>query len=147
MFGTAQAAGIGRYTEELIRHLVKHDTKNQYHLFLSPTNMSGFPIYSPNLSKASVSFRHYTYQEQFFYPNILKQADLDIVHYTNFNSPIFFRSIPSVVTIHDLTLWFFSGRQHKGWLKKWLYRLVIKKTCQNAKHIIAITKKTKEDIT
>lgn len=146
MFGTAQAAGIGQYTEELVRHLVKHDTKNQYHLFLSPVNMSGFPIYSPNLSKSSVPFRHYTYQEQFFYPNILKQADIDMVHYTNFNSPIFFKSIPSIVTIHDLTLWFFSGRQHKGWLKKWLYRLVIKRTCQNAKQIIAITKKTKEDI-
>lgn len=146
LFGTALAVGIGRYTEELIRHLVELDKDNQYHIFLSESAASNFPIYAPNLSKTGVDFSHYSYSEQFKYPAVLKKTDLDLIHYTNFNSPIFFNLIPSVVTIHDLTLWFFPGRGQKSWFRRMVYRLVIKRTCQNAKYIIAITKKTKQDI-
>src|SRR3990167_9275119 len=110
LFGTAQATGVGQYTEELVRHLVKSDTVNQYRVFVTGEASSHFPIYAPNLTKLTVPFRHYTYSEQFWYPAILRQAKLDLIHYTNFNSPIFFTKINSVVTIHDLTLWFFPGR-------------------------------------
>jgi len=146
LFGTAQAVGIGRYTEELIRNIVELDTENKYHVILSSASSPGFPIYAPNLSKTGVNIPHYSYSEQFKYPSIIKNMDLDLIHYTNFNSPIFFNHVPSVVTIHDLTLWFFPGREQRSWFRRLIYRLVIKKTCQNAKQIIAITKKTKEDI-
>jgi glycosyltransferase involved in cell wall biosynthesis len=46
----------------------------------------------------------------------------------------------------DLTLWWFSGRTQKGWWRRWAYRWVIKKACQNAQHIIAISEATKQDI-
>jgi len=146
LFGTAMAVGIGRYTEELIRHLVELDKDNQYHIFLSKAATASFPIYAPNLSKTGVNFSHYSYREQFKYPAILRKANLDLIHYTNFNSPVFFTKTPSVVTIHDLTLWFFPGRGQKSWFRRMVYRFVIKKTCQNAKRIIAITKRTKQDI-
>ncbi len=146
LFGTAQAVGIGRYTEELIRYLIELDKDNQYHIFLSASATSGFPIYAPNLSKTGVNFSHYTYGEQFVYPSIIKRTNLDLIHYTNFNSPVFFTDVPSVVTIHDLTLWFFPGRRQRSWFRRMVYRWVIKKTCQNAKHIIAITKNTKRDV-
>lgn len=146
MFGTAQAAGIGQYAEELVRHLVKNDPANQYHVFVTGEAGSAFPIYAPNLTKTVVPYPHYTYSEQFLYPGILQKTKLDLVHYTNFNSPIFFHKIPSIVTIHDLTLWFFPGRQQTGPLKRLLYRVVIRRACQNARHIIAITEATKQDI-
>jgi len=146
LFGTAQAAGIGQYTEELVRYLVKHDTTNQYHVFVTGEAGNNFPIYAPNLTKSSVPFRHYTYSEQFLYPKTLKQTGLDLIHYTNFNAPIFFKNIRSVVTIHDLTLWFFPGRKQKGAFKQALYRIVIRQSCRNARHIIAITEATKRDI-
>lgn len=146
MFGTAQAAGIGQYAEELVRHLVKNDPVSRYHVFVTNEAGSAFPIYAPNLAKTVVPYPHYTYSEQFLYPGILQKTKLDLVHYTNFNSPIFFHKIPSIVTIHDLTLWFFPGRQQTGPLKRLLYRVVIKRACQNARHIIAITEATKQDI-
>ncbi|OGB74258.1 hypothetical protein A2V68_00630 [candidate division Kazan bacterium RBG_13_50_9] len=146
MFGTAHAAGIGQYAEELIGNVVRQDTDNQYRVFVAPAASVGFPIYGPNLEKVVASFRHYTYGEQFLYPAVLVKAGLDLIHYTNFNSPVFFTRIPSIVTIHDLTLWFFAGRTHRGWLKKALYRFVVRRACQNAKGIIAITKATRDDI-
>lgn len=146
LFGTAQAAGIGQYTEELIRNLLKNDPLSQYYIFLSPKSWAGFPIYAPNLTKFQVRFPHYSFAEQLRYPAVLQKADLDLIHYTNFNSPVWWRKVPSVVTIMDLTLWWFSGRTQKGWWRRLAYRWVIKKACQNAQHIIAISEATKKDI-
>lgn len=146
MFGTAEAVGIGQYTEELVRHLLKHDHNNTYSVFVSPKAWLGFPIYAPNLNKIKAVYPHYSWAEQVGYPLVLRKAKLDLIHYTNFNSPIFWREIPSVVTIHDLTLWWFAGRTQKRWWQKLAYRAAIQGACKNAKAIIAITETTKRDI-
>ncbi|MFH1088617.1 MAG: glycosyltransferase family 1 protein [Patescibacteria group bacterium] len=146
MFGTAEAVGIGQYTEELIRHLLRHDQDDTYSVFVSPKAWSGFPIYALNLNKIKAVYSHYSWAEQVWYPLVLRKAKLDLIHYTNFNSPIFWREIPSVVTIHDLTLWWFAGRTQKRWWQRVAYRMAIQKACHNAKAIVAITEATKRDI-
>jgi len=145
LLGTAQAAGIGRYTEELVRNLIKYDSTNQYCIFTTNAT-SDLLVYAPNLNQIKVNFPHYSLREQLFYPYILQRAKLDLIHYTNFNSPVLFTGAPSVVTIHDLTLWFFAGRRHRGWLKRMAYKFIIQRTCQQAKHIIAVSATTKSDI-
>jgi len=146
LFGTKQAAGIGTYAEELVGNLLKADPDNHYTVFVTPEVAAVFPFYAANLTKQAVPYRHYTAAEQLFYPRLLRRAKLDLIHYTNFNSPVFFRKVKSVVTIHDLTLWFYPGRQHRGWLKQWLYRYVIAQSCRNASRIIAVSQGTKRDI-
>ncbi len=146
LFGTAQAAGIGTYTEELIGNILKTDTENQYIAFVTPETAGVFPFYSPNLIKKAVPYKHYTYGEQIFYPRILQKAKLDLIHYTNFNTPIWLKGVRSVVTIHDLTLWFYPGRKNKSLLTRWVYRYVIQKSCRNAERIIAVSEGTKKDI-
>ncbi|MFA5010149.1 MAG: glycosyltransferase family 1 protein [Patescibacteria group bacterium] len=146
LFGTAQAAGIGTYTEELVGNLLKVDPEDHYTVFVTHATAAVFPFYGPNLTKQAVPYRHYTYSEQFFYPRLLKSAKLDLIHYTNFNTPVFFRSIKSIVTIHDLTLWFYPGRKHRSPFKRWLYRYVIAQSCRNAERIIAVSQGTKQDI-
>src|SRR5688572_10683702 len=100
LFGTAQSTGIGTYTEELIGQLLKVDTNNRYTVFAKPETVQFFPFYSPNLDKKPTPYPHYTYGEQFLFPRLLLGANLDLIHYTNFNTPIFFRAIKSIVTIH-----------------------------------------------
>src|SRR3990172_9044143 len=139
LFGTAQATGVGTYAEELVAHLIKLDTINRYTAFVLPEVAEFFPLYAPNLDKKAVTYAHYTYGEQFGYPSVLRRAKLDLIHYTNFNSPILFKSIKSVVTIHDLTLWFFPGRRQTSWFRRWVYRYVIRQSCLNATRIIAIS--------
>lgn len=145
-FGTAQAAGIGTYTEELIGELLKQDKVNRYTVFTDPKTVQFFPFYSPNLDKKPTPYPHYSYSEQIFFPRQIASANVDLIHYTNFNSPVLFRSVKSVVTIHDLTLWFFPGRIHKSAFKRWAYRYIIRKSCENAAAIIAVSKATKDDI-
>lgn len=146
LFGTAQAAGIGTYTEELIGNLLQQDSANRYTVFVTPQVADTFPFYAANLNKQSVPYPHYSYAEQIHYPKMLKRARLDLIHYTNFNSPIFFRSAKSVVTIHDLTLWFFPGRKKRSQFLRAGYKYVLRKTCENATRIIAVSEGTKQDI-
>jgi len=146
LFGTAQAAGIGIYTEELIGNLIKLDHDNHYTIFVTKDILDFFPFYGKNLKKQTVTFPHYSYSEQFLYPNILSSAKLDLIHYTNFNSPVFSKRVKSVVTIHDLTLWFYPGRRADNWLRRMAYRYVIRKSCENATRVIAVSNRTKEDI-
>lgn len=146
MFGTAQAAGIGTYTEELVGNLLKTDSQNQYTVFVTPDTAAVFPFFSENLTKKAVPFKHYTVSEQLFYPRLLAREQLDLIHYTNFNTPVFFKGAPSIVTIHDLTLLFFPGRKHRSALYRAAYRYIIKRSCQNATKIIAVSEGTKADI-
>jgi len=146
LFGTKQAAGIGVWVEELIGNLIKLDKVNQYIITMLPKTAEFFPFYAPNLKKQVVRFPHYTYSEQFLYPRILRKLKLDLIHYTNFNTPIFFKGIKNIVSIYDLTLWFYPGRKQRSLFRRTIYRYVIKKSCENASRIIAISHKTKEDI-
>ncbi|RLC37645.1 hypothetical protein DRH29_00930 [candidate division Kazan bacterium] len=146
LFGTRQAAGIGIWVEELIGHLLKLDKVNQYIAIMLPETAEFFPFYANNLKKQIVRFPHYTYSEQFLYPRILKKMKLDLIHYTNFNTPIFFKGTKSIVSIYDLTLWFYPGRKQRSWFRRMIYRYVMKKSCENASRIIAISNKTKQDI-
>ncbi|OGB73593.1 hypothetical protein A3K24_01970 [candidate division Kazan bacterium RIFCSPHIGHO2_01_FULL_44_14] len=146
LFGTAQAAGIGTYTEELVANLIRLDTEDKFTVFVLPEVAEFFPLYAANLEKRAVRFPHYTYSEQFLYPRALSRAGLDLIHYTNFNSPVWFRRIKSVVTIHDLTLWFYPGRKQTSWFRRIIYRYVIRQSCLNAARIIAISQGTKRDL-
>ena len=146
LFGTQQAAGIGTYAEELVAHLIKLDSEDNFVVFVLPEVAEFFPFYASNLTKQAVGFRHYTYGEQFGFPRLLARARLDLIHYTNFNSPVFARRVKSVVTIHDLTLWFYSGRRQTSWFRRAIYRYVMRQSCLNATRIIAISQGTKRDL-
>lgn len=144
MFGSSMT-GIGIYTEELLRHLLKIDSENEYTAFVLPQVYDDFPFFAPNLQKVKVTYPHYSYTEQLLYPTQLGKHKLDLIHYTNFNTPVFFRTLKSVVTVHDLTLLFFKGRKHSP-IKGRAYRYAIKKACTNASRIIAVSQATKDDI-
>lgn len=146
LFGTAQAAGIGTYAEELVGNLPKVDPDNNYTVFVTPDVADVFPFYYPNLTKVSVPYQHYTLSEQLFYPRLLAKFKPDLLHYTNFNTPVLFRRVKSIVTIHDLTLWLYPGRKHRSLFKRWVYRYIVAQSCRNASRIIAVSEGTKQDI-
>jgi glycosyltransferase involved in cell wall biosynthesis len=146
------STGIGRYVRELINHLAKRDQETQYVLFL---NTPDFETYTPpakNFTTVLTNIPHYSFAEQTRFLRILNSQNLDLMHFTHFNSPIFYNK-PSISTIHDLTLHFYPDKfytqKHRS-LKKWAqiaaYRTTIKATAKKAKHIIAVSKNTKKDI-
>lgn len=135
-----QHAGIGRYVMNLIQHLQNLDPTNQYVLFLRAADYSRLNLPS-NWQKILANIPHYSFQEQWSLPQLIKSAQVDLMHFPHFNVPWFYHQ-PFVVTIHDL-LW----HQIKGlsvtslnpvmYLVKYLgYRLVVSHALRRSVHIL-----------
>lgn len=95
-------AGLGRYTINLVNHLVKIDNKNNYGILLRSQyfNRLNFP---DRWKKISVDFKHYSLLEQILLPKIINNENPDLIHFLHFNVPILINK-PFVVTLHDLLM-------------------------------------------
>lgn len=149
-YGTAQA-GLGRYTEQLIKHLEKHDLENRYIIILRKNNWEEYTPTNPNFSKVLIDIPWYSLKEQVVFPYLLNRLHADLVHFPHWNVPVLYRH-PLVVTIHDLIMYKFPRPTAttlgplKFWLKDWLHRLVVQTAVRRAKHIIAASIHAKKDI-
>lgn len=95
--------GIGRYTEELLRHLTCQKTSHRWVVFLFEKRQLPWLERVRNVEIVYVPIQHYTFAEQLKLPHIFDVANLDLLHVPHFNIPLAYRK-PYVVTIHDL-LW------------------------------------------
>ena len=137
--------GIGRYVHELVKYLQKVDEKNNYVLFFNEPDYSKFKIQNSRFEKVLAGADHYSVAEQTRFLKILNVAKLDLMHFTHFNAPLLYKN-KSVVTIHDLTIHFFSGKKMNSLLHRVVYKLVMKSICKKVKRIIAVSENTKKDI-
>lgn len=137
--------GIGRYTFELIRNLAKLDPQNEFVIFLNSPEFETFTSPAKNFRKVKVNASHYSLREQTSFLKILKKEQLDLMHFTHFNSPLLYRG-KYVTTIHDLTLSFFPGKKMNDWLHRTAYNLVLKQGVRKAQKIIAVSANTKKDL-
>lgn len=145
-FYSSSFTGIGRYIFELIDHLLKIDTQNEYVLFFNKPEYEKFVVGHANVKKVLVNAKHYSLAEQWRFLRILNSEKLDLMHFTHFNAPFFYRR-PSIVTIHDLTLNFYPGKKMAGSWHRAAYHLTINSIVRRAKKIIAVSQHTKKDIT
>lgn len=142
---SSQFTGIGRYVYELVRYLSQLDHKNHYTLFFNEPEFSLFKEPHSHWQKVLVNAHHYSFAEQTKFLKILNRSKLDLMHFTHFNAPIFYRR-PSIVTIHDLTLSFFPGKKMTSVIHRTGYHIVIKSAVKRAKKIIAVSENTKKDL-
>jgi len=143
--------GFGRYTQQLVENLERLDKKNQYFIFLRKDSWQEYQPESSNFKKVLADYKWYGWKEQILLSIKLKKYKLDLVHFTHFNVPIFYRD-KFVVTIHDLTLRHFSTlkKNLRNFLfyplKKIMYKLVFGRAVKKAEKVIAISNYTKRDI-
>lgn len=149
LWGT-QHAGIGRYTEELVRNLHKVDKENSYILFCRKKDLKDIPV-KKEWRKVVVDVPHYTLREQVVLPFIFSRQKLDLLHVPHFNVPVVY-SRAFVVTIHDV-LW----HEVKGptvttlpaplYATKYFgYKVVVANALYKAEKIIAPSVTVKEDL-
>ena len=108
-FGVSKGTGIGRYVQELIKNLEKLDHKNDYVIFLRKDNFNLYQPRSKNFSKVLADVPWYSVKEQVILPSIFNSQKLDLLHVPSFNVPLLYGG-KVIVTIHDLTLLNFGGR-------------------------------------
>jgi len=142
---SSRFTGIGRYVHELVKRVCKNDSKNDYFLFFNEPEFSLFTSDLKNVKKVLADAPIYSVREQLHFLKILNREKLDLMHFTHFNAPVFYRR-PSVVTIHDLTLFYYPGKKKKGMISRIGYNLSFKNIVRKAKKIIAISYNTKNDL-
>lgn len=144
MYG-AEQTGIGNYIRNLIINLAQIDKKNQYVIFLSNKEFDKFQTPGHNFKKMKTGAHWYSWREQFVLPFDLLKERLDLVHFPHFNSPILYPG-RSVVTIHDITPFFFPGNKMNSLLRRTAFRLVFASSIKKASTVIAVSGSTKNDI-
>lgn len=139
--------GLGRYVEELVKHIEAADRENEYVIFLRRENWNEYEPQHPNFKKALAPWRWYTLGEQFGMPRLAKKTKVDILHIPHFNVPIF-SSMPYVATIHDLILFDYPSIKASRlspiffWIKFFGYRIVLWFALHRARKIIAVSHAT-----
>src|SRR5262245_36809220 len=145
----AAKTGIGHYTDALARSLAHIHPDHQY-VLLSPFDfafpVSGHPCHGTpsNLSKQFFAVRS-VFRKWWLagLPAMLRISPLDVFHGTNYCIPVF-SPCPTVVTIHDLSLFTQSQTHEKVNVKLGKRRMPI--MARRASLIIAPSEWTRREI-
>ncbi len=147
MIGT-QHGGIGRYIFELVKGVLAGDQKNEYYIFCNAAQRNVIEQFSENKNNLHIvncEIRHYSFGEQTSFLNLLNKHNLDLVHFPNFNVPVFYKR-PFVVTIHDMVHHKISGHKKSRFLHFLAYKKVMEHAAKQARAVITVSQASKKDI-
>ncbi|MEZ0286507.1 MAG: glycosyltransferase family 4 protein [Candidatus Paceibacterota bacterium] len=139
--------GLGRYTRELLHHLLPLDTENDYIVFLTEADLAEWDMDYPHVRLVVTEVPHFSpIKEQTTFLKELYAEKLDLMHFLNFNHPVLYNR-PFVVTLHDLTMFLFPvhGNKKIHPLKKIGFNVVFRRAMKSAKKIVAISEYTAFD--
>ena len=134
-------AGLGRYTRELVTHLLARQPSGLSHKLLVRDVQEDWIPTGADVIAAPIP--HYSIAEQIMLPRIIRASGADVFFSPHFNVP-FRCPIPFVVTVHDLILHRYPN--HASWLKQMLYRRVFGHAVANAASIIAVSNFTAREL-
>lgn len=149
MFGPG--FGLGRYVQQLVTQLEKIDRDNEYVIFLRKENWDLWKPQYDNFTKVEADIAWYTLAEQLQMSKIIKQQNVDFMHFPHWNVPLLYNK-PFVVTIHDLIMFHYARPEattHGKFIfkiKDIIHRMVVRHAAKKSKHIIATSEFTKQDI-
>jgi glycosyltransferase involved in cell wall biosynthesis len=142
--------GLGRYTAELLATIEGQRQTFDFVIFCRTAEQRQ-QLSSQGWTTILAPFRPYSFGEQWHYPKTIKQASVDVMHFTHFNVPVLC-AVPYIVTIHDLILHHFPNRRASKlgafhyWLKYLAFRLAFRWTVERARLICCVSDFTAEDL-
>ncbi|PIR06329.1 MAG: hypothetical protein COV55_04335 [Candidatus Komeilibacteria bacterium CG11_big_fil_rev_8_21_14_0_20_36_20] len=146
-----ESGGLGRYNQKLFENLIVLDDRNNQYILLFKEKPDDLPPLPDNFKIKVCNCHWYTLKEQIILPFVLSKLKPDLVHFTHFNVPLFYKG-KFIVTIHDLIMSRFPSRGASTlnrvlfFLKYRLYNQIIKHAVKKSIKIIAVSKFTAQDI-
>ena len=143
--------GVGRYVQNLVENLEKADLTNQYFIFLREPGFNSYQPKNKNFHKVLADVTWYSAKEQAMMPGIFSASNLDLLHVPHFNVPLLYQG-KMVVTIHDLTMLKFGGRETSTLpapiflVKRAGLRFILQDAAQRAAAVITFSQFVKGDI-
>lgn len=135
--------GIGTYTENLISELLNIDKENEYSLFWTGKNYENYK--RENSKIIFTSRRHGGFYENYYFPNYIKNNDIDIHHIPQ-NGIGYCENYENncIVTIHDLIPYILPETTGRGYLERFLRSMP--SIINNSKGILTVSEYSKKDI-
>jgi glycosyltransferase involved in cell wall biosynthesis len=140
------SAGLARYTAELLHNLLKVGLRYEFVALVKTEDVHEFKTEFPGVEVLPTRIPHYSLGEQLSLTRQLRGAKLDLMHFTNFNVPLSYRD-PFVITLHDLTLFDYSGRSRISRLKVFPMRMVMRHGARASRSVLTISEHQKKLIT
>ena len=149
---SGERAGIGHYTYYLVKKLLKIDRENEYVLFFDSRFKGAQEFEQENVKIKFFPFYQYKEYLPVLYSQILvtgfiDREKLDLFHAPANTIPFFYKK-PAVVTVHDLAIYKYPEFFPKKFLSRQIFstKVLVPKSLEAAKKIIAVSKNTKKDI-
>lgn len=136
--------GIGTYTQQVLKYILRFDTSNQYHLYWWGKNYKEVSE-KPNVTVSIASKKHHRFFEEYFIPENLKNKAIDIYHVPQNGI-----GLPSkknclyISTIHDIIPYVMPETVGRGYLKRFIEQMP--EIIQNSDMIITVSEFSKKDI-
>ncbi len=143
-------SGIGRYSLQLVKNIFSLNSEHEYYVIFNQNNIAQERLAellnsTPNIVFVQTSSRHYSFSEQTAFLKQLNKLNLDLIHFMNFNLPVFYKK-PYVVTIHDMVHHKISGNKKSHLLHFLAYKKVIETAAKKARAVITVSQNSKNDI-
>lgn len=148
-FINPENAGLGRYSGNLLKHLFSKKTGFDYVVMVRKSD-----VFDSELKKIMDSsqdkieifqtdIEHYSLKEQFNLSKKINSFKPDLVHFLHFNHPANYKG-NFIVTIHDLTLSVYSGKQ--SFIERLAYEYIVKHAAKKSKAILTVSNYVAKDI-
>jgi len=128
-------SGIGSYIRGILKFLI--DKKEfDFTIFGDHVKTSNYTA-----KKVLLDFPIYSIREQLFFPGILKEHEVDLLHVPHYNAPIGYKK-DVIVTIHDLIHLIYPPSRFAYFYA----RTMMEAVCSRSKTIITDSEHTKKDL-
>lgn len=123
-------AGPGRYAKNIVEHLEKIDSKNEYFVFLRPKGFEKYKAQNLNFKKVLADYKWYTWAEQFKFLFLVLKYRLNIFYVPHFNIPVLYPG-KIITAIPDIIMHTFSTNRDTTlfkpyfYFKKFIYKFVV----------------------
>ncbi len=136
--------GIGRYLRNLLIHLAYLDNENEYVVFLNQENTAVVEQENFTVVRLKIHIPLYSLREQYWLPLEIRKRNVDLMHYPNFDLPIF-QSCPYIVTIHDL-IYYLYPEQCPSKIAHYYARFMIRYATTHARMVLTDSEHSKHDL-
>lgn len=136
--------GVGTYIWNLVRNLAIVDAQNEYLLIGSNRNFHELGPLPANFKQLYQPEEESRWRHHVTIPFALRRQEVDIVHVPHHEAS-FFNPSKLVVTIHDCVHLLFP-QEDASKFRNYRSYLQTKRVVESAKHVLAVSNSTKEDL-
>lgn len=148
----AETNGLSNYIKYLIKGLAQIDKKNNYYIIINKELDTFLDFNQPNFHKIFIDIPHYPRTvmrplyflwQNLFFKRIIRQFNLEVIHFPN-PVPVWARyKVPCIFTIHDTAE---LNNLRNGYLKQRFRILVNRLSAKKAEEVITVSEFSKNQI-